>query len=162
MNSNFDKNNFILARSQEHKLILESLGEVESCLKFSSADELIGKLKPVMQNFKSSVLKHQMLEEKVIFSAGLRSIPTESVVNLILQLSKEHGIFEAAIDSIIDKLNFPGDPTRTRLLIENEVKKIVTVLKKHSLLEVKELFPLLAANPACRTMIDNLANKTQI
>ncbi|MEW6712646.1 MAG: hemerythrin domain-containing protein [Candidatus Riflebacteria bacterium] len=162
MNSNSGENNFILARSQEHKLILESLGDMEACLKFSTADELIENLKRIIETFKANLLKHQKLEELVIFSAGMQAVPTSTVTGLIIQLTREHGLFEATIDSIIDKMNFPCEGNQTRLMIQRDLERIITLIKKHSLNEVKNLFPLLSNNLKCRTLIDSLAATVQI
>lgn len=162
MGSTIAENNFILARSQEHKLILESLGDIEACLKFSGVNELIENLKKSIEPFKAGVLQHQQLEERVIFAAGLQIMPTSSVVEMILNLTYEHGLFIASIDSIIDKLNHPCEGNQTRIMIERELGRIITMIKKHSLNEVKHLFPQLSANPRCRTLIDSLAAKEQI
>lgn len=162
MSSTTAENNFILARSQEHKLILETMGDMEACLKFSTAAELIENLKNVIDTFQANLSKHQILEENVIFAAGLRVMPTETVVEITTQLIKEHGIFEAAVASIKDKLFFPCEGDQTRRMIQRELERVILQIKKHSLLEVKTLFPMLSSNPQCRTLIDSLAAKIQI
>lgn len=155
------ENNFILARSQEHKLILETVGDLEACLKFSSAKELIHNLKNVIETFREKLEIHQKLEEQVIFAAGLETIPSDTVINLILQLQKEHGIFEATIASVIDKLwNFEEDD-RNRIAIQRDLERFIVLIKKHSLTEVKNLFPILSANPRCKLLIDTFAAKIQ-
>ncbi|GEM_PF-1912666 len=162
MNTNSAENNFILARSQEHRLILENLGDMEACLKFSTSDELIDNLKRIIEPFKANLLKHQKLEEQIIFAAGAQAIPTSTVTGLVIQLTREHGLFESAIDSIIDKINFPCEGNQTRLMIQRDLERMITMIKKHSLNEVKHLFPLLSNNLKCRTMIDSLAITVQI
>lgn len=156
------ENNFILARSQEHKLILETLADMEACLKFSSSRELIHNLRNLIEPFKSKFDLHQRLEEQVIFTAGLQVIPSENVVSLVLQLQKEHGIFEHTIDSLSEKLwNFPEDDG-TRISIQRELEKLILNIKKHSLLEVTNLFPVLSKNPKCKQLIDTYSAKIQI
>lgn len=155
------ENNFILARSQEHKMILETVGEMEACLKFSSAKELIHTLKNLIEAFKRKLLLHQKMEEQVIFSAGLETIPSEKVIVLILQLQREHGIFEATIDSVIDKLWNFDEEDRNRIAIQKELENFIIQIKKHSLMEIKNLFPILSQNPRCKQLIDSLAAKIQ-
>lgn len=159
---NSPENNFILARSQEHKLILETLGEMEGCLKYSTAEELVDKLKKLIDRFSENMSRHQVLEEKVIFAAALKVMPTDKVVEITTQLIKEHGIFEAAIASVRNLLFADCDSVNIRKMIEKELQAIINQVKKHSLIEVKTLFPMLSANPQCKTVIDSLATKIQI
>jgi hemerythrin-like domain-containing protein len=162
MTTNSPENNFILARSQEHKLILETLGEMEACLKYSTTEELIGKLKSLIDKVSDNIARHQILEEKVIFAAALKVMPTDKVVEITTQLIKEHGIFEAAIASVKNLLFANCDGANIRKIIEKELQAIINQVKKHSLIEVRTLFPMLSANPQCKTVIDSLATKTQI
>jgi iron-sulfur cluster repair protein YtfE (RIC family) len=98
------ENNFILARAKEHELILETVGEMEACLKFNSAREVISELRKIVEPFKEKMLMHQQLEEQVIFSAALETIPTDTIIRTVLHLQKEHGYFESSLDSIIQNL----------------------------------------------------------
>lgn len=159
---NSPENNFILARSQEHKLILETLGEMEACLKYSTAEELTDKLKELIDRFSKNISRHQVLEEKVIFAAALKVMPTDKVVEITTKLIKEHGIFETAIASVRNLLFANCESASIKRIIEKELQATINQVKKHSLLEVKTLFPMLSANPQCKTAIDSLATKIQI
>ncbi len=149
------ENNFILARSKEHKFILETLGELESILKVATKEEFIPDLKSVIARFHEEMQKHQTLEENVIFKAALEAIPSPKVINLILALQKEHGEFLASIDSLTFLLYTVEIDNKVRLHIENTINRITLTIKKHSLLEVKELFPLLSVNARCKQLVDS-------
>ncbi|MGM0600923.1 MAG: hemerythrin domain-containing protein [Candidatus Rifleibacteriota bacterium] len=155
------ENNFILARAQEHKLILETVGEMEACLKFNSADEMIQQLRQLVEPFKEKLTMHQQLEEQVIFSAALETVPADTTISTILQLQKDHGYFEATLDSIIYNLWNLEENNQNRQMIEHEIKKLLSQLKKHSLLEIKNLFPVLSKNPKCSQLIHHFAENIE-
>lgn len=152
-------NNYVLARSKEHKLILETLGELESVLRLSEREELVSRLKAMMENFQEQMLKHQNLEEKVIFQSALEACPSEKLVSLVLKLQKEHGIFSATIESIIYRIWNLDFDDRMLLRLNNELGHLTIMVKKHSLLEVKELFPGISNNIRCRQLIDKYAQE---
>jgi iron-sulfur cluster repair protein YtfE (RIC family) len=151
------ENNFILARSKEHELILETVGEMEACLKFSSANEMIAELRKIVEPFKDKMLMHQQLEEQVIFSAALETIPSDTIIRTVLHLQREHGYFESSLDSICQNLQNLEENHQNRRMIEYEIKKIVFHIKKHSLMEIKNLFPVLSNNPRCSQLIHKFA-----
>ncbi len=150
-------NNYVLARSKEHKLILETLGELESVLRLSERGELVSQLKAMMENFQEQMLKHQELEEKVIFQSALEACPSEKLVSTVLKLQKEHGIFAATIDSIIYRIWNLDFDDRMLLRLSNELGHLAIIVKKHSLLEVKELFPGISNNMRCKQLIEKYA-----
>lgn len=152
-------NNYVLARSKEHKLILETLGELESVLRLSVREELVSQLKTIMENFQEKMLKHQELEEKVIFQSALEACPSEKLVSMVLKLQKEHGIFAATIDSIIYRIWNLDFDDRMLLKLSNELGHLTVMVKKHSLLEVKELFPTISNNLRCKQLIDKYAEE---
>lgn len=152
------ENNFILARAQEHKLILETVGEMEACLKFNSANEMIAELRKIAEPFKEKLIMHQQLEEQVIFSAALETMPSDTTIRTILHLQKDHGYFESTLDSIIHGLWNLEENNQNRQMIEHQIKKLISQLKKHSLLEVKNLFPVLSKNPKCSQLIHHFAD----
>lgn len=147
-------NNYILARSKEHKLILETLGEVESTIRLSERSELIANLKKIMENFQQYMLKHQELEEKVIFQAGLEAAPSEKVARLTIELVRDHGTFNTIISSVLYRIwsSEPDEKLIQRITLE--MNQLTSLIKRHSLLEVKELFPLLSNNLRCRQLIE--------
>lgn len=147
-------NNFVLARSKEHKFILETLGELESTLRLSESSEIIEKLKNIIEEFEKKVILHQELEEKIIFQAALEAMPSEKIVSLTLKLQKEHGIFCATLAGIRFKLWHLDFDSKLRVKLETELSQLTNVIKKHSLIEVKELFPIISNNPRCRQLID--------
>ncbi len=147
-------NNYILARSREHKLILESLGELESTVRLSTKDELIKNLKSIMEKFQHQMLKHQELEEKVIFQSALEATPSEKIVSITLGLVREHGVFVAMIESIIYRIWTFNMDDKMIQRITQELNQLTTMVKKHSLTEVKDLFPLLTNNLKCRQLIE--------
>lgn len=151
------ENNYVLARSKEHKLILETLGELESVLHLSSRDELVTKLKSIIETFQKRILIHQQMEEKVIFQAALEVLHSEKIVALTLRLQKEHGQFTATIESLIFKIWNMDFNDNLLMRLSNELKDLTTAIKKHSLTEVKELFPILSNNLRCKQLIDKYA-----
>jgi iron-sulfur cluster repair protein YtfE (RIC family) len=154
------ENNFILARSQEHKHIFETLGEMEAGLKFSTAADMVSELKKLTEPFKTRIKKHHSLEEQVIFAAGLETMPSSRIVTIILQLQKEHGIFEKTVDNITFALYHAEEANKSRLFIEHQIKALIQAMKNHSLIEVKTLFPLLSKNPRCKDLIESKSAKT--
>jgi iron-sulfur cluster repair protein YtfE (RIC family) len=134
---------------------------MEACLKFNSAREVISELRKIVEPFKEKMLMHQQLEEQVIFSAALETIPTDTIIRTVLHLQKEHGYFESSLDSIIQNLQLLEESQQNRLLIENEIKKLVLNIKKHSLMEIKNLFPALSTNPRCSQLIHKFADNIE-
>ena len=155
------ENNFVLARAKEHELILETVGEMEACLKYSSAKEMTAELRKLVEPFKEKLLMHQQLEEQVIFSAALETIPSDTIIRTVLHLQKEHGYFESSLDSIIKNLQLLEENHHNRLIIEHEIKKMVLHIKKHSLMEIKNLFPVLSNNPTCSQLIHKFADNIE-
>lgn len=153
------ENNFILARSKEHKFILETLGELESILRVATKDELIPDLKNSISGFHEEMQKHQTLEENVIFKAALEAIPSPKVINMILSLQKEHGEFLACIDGLMFLLYTVEIDNKVRIHIQNTINRLTMTIKKHSLLEVKELFPLLSVNSRCKQLVDSYSKE---
>jgi ribosome-associated translation inhibitor RaiA len=154
------ENNFVLARSREHKFILETMAQLEEVLRISSLQELIPQLKKIIEPFRDQVMLHHELEEQVIFQAALEAIPSARIVSLVLRLQKEHGIFSAAIDSILFNLWHVEIDDILRRKIEKEVNQLALMIKKHSLAEVKELFPLLSNNGHCCELIVRYSART--
>jgi len=147
-------NNYILARSKEHKLILEILGEMESTLRLSERKELIPNLKKIMENFQQCMLRHQELEEKVIFQAGLEASPSEKIAKITIELVRDHGMFMSTIDSILYRIWSCEADDKLINRITQELSQLTTRIKQHSLVEVRELFPLLTNNLRCRQLIE--------
>ena len=161
MNTN-QINSFILARTNEHKIILETLGEIEFCLKFTSRDEIINSLQKIIENFQIEIEHHHCLEEEVIFSSALEAISGKKIISTIQKLQKQHGEVEKTIEFLNYIIcNFKD---LDYLKIENFFKDLIIKIKKHSLIEVKELFPVLSSNPICIQLIkqraDNYASAT--
>lgn len=150
-------NNFVLAREPEHKYILETLGELEAILRLSTAEELVPGLKSIIFDFKEKVEIHQNLEEKVIFLAALEALPGKSVILPILRLQREHGVITATIDSIIFKLLHVFIDDSMRVKISDELSQLVILIKKHSMLEIQELFPIISQSIRCKQLIDQYA-----
>lgn len=152
-------NNYVLARSKEHKLILETLGELESVLRLSSRAELVSNLKAIMESFQKRMELHQHLEESVIFQAAMESFCSEKVVRIVLQLQKEHGIFNAKIEELIYYIWNLDFDDRLLQKLNRELNSLAIMIKKHSLLEVRELFPALSNHMGCKQLIDKYARK---
>ncbi|MBU1106211.1 MAG: hemerythrin domain-containing protein [Candidatus Riflebacteria bacterium] len=152
-------NNFVLSLSKEHKLILETLGEIDAILKFTPQTEVAGKLKAVIEPFKAKLVEHQELEEKVIFKAALESMPTETIISIVLRLQKEHGKFLADVEAIYFNLLHLSENTSLQRTIETNLSQLSTLIKKHASVEVKELFPLITNNSRCRQLIDQYSKK---
>lgn len=153
------ENNFVLAISKEHKLILETLGELDSILKLATQSEMVSQLKAVIEPFKAKLLVHQEFEEEVIFRAALESMPSERIVSIILKLQKEHGIFLANIEAAFFSLLHLSESDNLRRTIEANLGQLSTLIKKHSVMEVKELFPLITNNSRCRQLMEQNITK---
>lgn len=153
------ENNFVLAISKEHKLILETLGELDSILKLATADEMISQLRALIEPFRAKLSRHQEFEEEVIFKAALESMPSERVITTVLKLQKDHGIFLTSIDAILSNLLYLPENDNLRRTVESGLSQISTLVKKHSIIEVKELFPLITSNSRCRQLIDQYSKK---
>ncbi len=151
-------NNFVLARSKEHKFILETLGEMESDLRLLPSEELVSRLRNTIDEFKAKVEKHQALEEAVIFQAALEAIPARKIVSTILKLQYEHGQFNATVEALIFQLNFCQLDDTLRGRISRILNHLILSIKKHSLVEVKELFPQVSGNARCRQLIEQLSS----
>lgn len=156
------ENNFVTAREQEHKYILETLGRLEAVLRLSTAEELVPGLKSHIFDFKEKVEFHQNLEEKVIFLALLEALPGPSIIAPILRLQREHGVILATIDSIIFMLQhvFIDDTLRAR--ISEQLSQLVIMIKKHSLLEIQEMFPAIRQSTRCQKLINQYAAAQKI
>jgi hemerythrin-like domain-containing protein len=155
-------NNFVLARSREHKFILETLGELESVLRVSTAEELIPSLKAIIEPFRAQVAKHQGLEEQVIFQAALETMPMQKIVAVTLKLQREHGQITASIEAIQARLDHFNGEDALRRSITNDLNQLILTIKKHSLVEVKELFPAIGTNLRCKQLIDRYAQTLNV
>lgn len=153
------ENNFVLALSKEHKLILETLGELDSILKLATSDEMISQLRTLIEPFRAKLSRHQEFEEEVIFKAALEAMPSERIITIVLRLQKDHGIFLTSTEAVLSDLLYLRENDNIRRAIETNLNQISTLIKKHSIIEVKELFPLITCNSRCRQLIDQYSKK---
>jgi len=154
-----ETNNYVLVISQEHKLILETLGELEAILKTSEQANMIGHLKELIEVFKKKIFDHQYFEEEIIFKAALEAMPSERVISIILNLQKEHGIFLNSLETFAAQIMPLTKAAPNTDTIEKNLAQFSDLLKRHSLREVKELFPMITNNSRCRQLIDLYAKR---
>ncbi|PKL41038.1 MAG: hypothetical protein CVV41_18970 [Candidatus Riflebacteria bacterium HGW-Riflebacteria-1] len=153
------ENNYVLALSKEHKLILETLGELDSILKLSASDEMISQLKNIIEPFLAKLIRHQEFEEEVIFKSALEAMPSERIISIVLRLQKDHGVFLTSIEAILSNILYLTESDNLRQSVKMGLSHILNLIKKHSIIEVKELFPLITSNSRCRQLIEQYAKR---
>ncbi|HAE39030.1 MAG TPA: hypothetical protein DCG57_10385 [Candidatus Riflebacteria bacterium] len=153
------ENNYVLALSKEHKLILETLGELDSILKLAASDEMISQLKTIIEPFLAKLVRHQEFEEEVIFKSALEAMPSERIISIVLRLQKDHGVFLTSIEAILSNILYMNESDNLRQSVKMGLSHILNLIKKHSIIEVKELFPLITSNSRCRQLIEQYAKR---
>lgn len=131
-----------------HEEVSEYLENLKKIMGFLHEKEAWEKITPIEDFFKQNVIGHFRFEEKTIFPPCLLKVATPELVNLILELQREHGFILAKVEefrSIISEKDIPLDKEiSTKLNIVG--REIIDILLIHTSKEDDELLPILEKN----------------
>ena len=150
-----DVNNPILHASQEHKLVLEYMAELEELVREFDGAELSERFRLVEDRIKKAIQTHFGFEEDFIFPAILEGMPVNSMIKTILKIQREHGVLTEQLNQAFALAHSEPDSA----LLRYRIRDLGVALKKHALVEVEQIFPHGAKNPKVQLLIQNSLTK---
>jgi iron-sulfur cluster repair protein YtfE (RIC family) len=132
----------------DHKDVSEQLDILEKVMGFLISEEAWSQIKPVEEFFKQHLVEHFKFEEKAIFAPLLARAAKPDVIELILELQREHGCILNELNEfkkIVEKGDFPLDEDSHKKL--NVIgRDIISSLLAHASKEDDLLLPILKEN----------------
>jgi len=139
--------------SGEHELIAKNVTRFERALREEDKD-FFAELSIFMESLETWLHRHFITEELSFFPAALNGILDYEMTMTVLNLQKEHGVFETEIESmrknrhaILGAAGYIKNP-----LIER-ISLFLRALKAHAILEMNYVFPAIARDDACRNLL---------
>jgi iron-sulfur cluster repair protein YtfE (RIC family) len=149
-------NEAFLKVSKEHTIVKKYIWDLKSVLESDNCVQL----QEAIQNIKADLLDHFNLEERIIFPAALICLPSLEMADRIIRLSREHGVFESDVPTIIQfvECHDPNQPISQELgmFIQNFIERLET----HARIEMDELFPKMDQDKRCLKVIQDLLEET--
>lgn len=155
----YNIDNPVLRISNEHKIITDYAARFSK--NRENPDPAFEKdLQSFLKFLKKDLKQHFRLEELIFYPAALNGDPSYATSLLVLNLTREHGIFETRVKAILAVEKRLDDEKRRTSLME-QIGNFFDDLKDHARREIIELFPLIDANARCTALLKQYIQEVQ-
>lgn len=151
---NFDQ--AFLRVSKEHAIMQEYVSDLRQVVESNDCR----KLQKITENIRADFEDHFQIEEKIIFPAALLCLTTLETADLIITLSKEHGLFECDVQTIIQFVDCESKNNSISTELKVFLEGFINRLEKHAKREMDELFPKLDTDKRAQKIIQDLLKET--
>ena len=133
--------------SKEHEIVKHYLQSFQQVIDQGILADTFPAVKDKMKTFRQDFEHHFEVEELFLFPTALLCISTFSVIDLILKLQKEHGMFLKDVERIEDLVRSQReDDKQMHELLFNQIKQFTIEMEQHVKDEMNILFPQLDGN----------------
>lgn len=142
--------------SKEHTIMQDYGAEIARVI----AEDDCAELQRITKNIRSDFEDHFQLEEKIIFPAALLCLSSLEISDLIISLTKEHGLFECDIQTIVQFVDCEAKNNTISSELKTYLEDFVSRLEAHGKREMEDLFPRLDNDKRARQIIQDLLSET--
>ena len=157
-----DINNPILKLSGEHEFVANYVERVDRHIQAQDYHEALSEFQAKAQRLMPDLREHFDIEDKVILPAAVLGDPRAETVDMVIALAREHGALDFQFDLLdkrLAKLD-ASDPAAVRAFIA-ALRAVLFAFKKHAMVEIGLLFPLVDRSDECSAHVRKLMRKRQ-
>ena len=157
-----DINNPILKLSGEHEFVANYVDALDRHIQTEDYHEALREFHAKAERLMPDLREHFAIEDKVIFPAAVLGDARAETADMVIALAKEHGALEFQFDLLDKRLAKLDrtDPGAVRAFIA-ALRAALFEFKKHAMVEVGLLFPLVDRSAECSAHVRKLMRKRE-
>lgn len=140
--------------SREHEIINKYLQSFQEIIDQGMLADTFSVVTDQMKTFRQDIENHFEVEELFLFPTALLCIPSVPMIDLILRLQKEHGMFLKDVERIEELVRSqPEGDKQIHELLFTMIENFTGLMEQHARDEMNDLFPQLDDNKRAQEII---------